>query len=120
MWTGSPLFPDSASTMAPRVDALYFFLIGITTFFSLLIAGLIVFYAIRYRRREPDAVGARIEGGLLLEITWTVIPFLITMVIFVWGASIFFAMSAPARRIDEHLRRRQAVDVEVSAPERRA
>ncbi len=95
MWTGSPLFPESASTMAPRVDALYFFLIGITTFFSLLIAGLIVFYAIRYRRREPDAVGARIEGGLLLEIIWTVIPFLITMVIFVWGASIFFAMSRP-------------------------
>ena len=81
--------------MAPRVDALYFFLVAVTTFFSLLIAGLIVFYAIRYRRREPDAVGARIEGGVLLEITWTVIPFLITMVIFVWGASIFFAMSRP-------------------------
>ena len=81
--------------MAPRVDALYFFLVALTTFFSLLIAGLIVFYAIRYRRRDPDAVGARIEGGLLLEITWTVIPFLITMVIFVWGASVFFAMSRP-------------------------
>ena len=53
--------------MAPRVDALYFFLVAVTTFFSLLIAGLIVFYAIRYRRREPDAVGARIEGGLLLD-----------------------------------------------------
>ena len=31
----------------------------------------------------------------MLEITWTVIPFLITMVIFVWGASVFFAMSRP-------------------------
>ena len=38
MWTGSPLFPESASTMAPRVDALYFFLVAVTTFFSLLIA----------------------------------------------------------------------------------
>ena len=81
--------------MATRVDALYFFLIGLTAFFSLLIAGLIVTYAIRYRRRTPDGIGARIHGGLVLEITWTVIPLLITMVIFVWGASVFFAMQRP-------------------------
>ena len=67
----------------------------LTAFFSLLIAGLIVFYAVKYRRRDPDSVGARIHGGLALEITWTVIPFVITMVIFVWGASVFFAMSRP-------------------------
>ena len=42
MWSGTPLFPEAASTMAHRVDALYFFLIGLTAFFSLLIAGLIV------------------------------------------------------------------------------
>ena len=32
---------------------------------------------------------------MILEITWTIIPLLITMVIFVWGASVFFAMSRP-------------------------
>jgi len=95
MWSGTPLFPEAASTMAGRVDALYFFLLLVAGFFSLLIAGLIVYYAIRFRRRSPDSVGARIHGGLALEITWTVIPFLITMVIFVWGASVFFAMSKP-------------------------
>jgi cytochrome c oxidase subunit II len=81
--------------MAPRVDSLYFFLVGLTVFFSLLIAGLIVTYAIKFRRRSPDSIGARIHGGLVLEITWSVIPFLITMGIFVWGASVFFAMSRP-------------------------
>jgi cytochrome c oxidase subunit 2 len=95
MWSGTPLFPVSASTMAPRVDALYLFLIGVAGFFSLLIAGLIVFYAVRYRRRAPAEIGARIEGGMVLEITWSIIPLLITMVIFVWGASVFFAMSHP-------------------------
>jgi cytochrome c oxidase subunit 2 len=90
-----PLFPERASTMAGRVDALYFFLLAVATFFSLLIAGLIVYFAIRYRRRSAVSVGANIHGGLSLEIAWTVIPFLITMVIFVWGASVFFAMSKP-------------------------
>jgi cytochrome c oxidase subunit II len=81
--------------MASRVDSLYFFLVGLTTFFSLLIAGLIVTYAVKFRRRTPDSIGARIHGGLMLEITWSVIPFFITMGIFVWGASVFFAMSRP-------------------------
>jgi cytochrome c oxidase subunit II len=95
MWSGTPLFPDQASTMAGRVDALYFFLIGVTVFFSLLIAGLIVYCAVRFHRRHPDAVGATIHGSLILEITWSVIPLIITMVIFVWGASVFFAMTRP-------------------------
>jgi cytochrome c oxidase subunit II len=81
--------------MAPRVDALYFFLVGLTVFFSLLIAGLIVYYAVKFRRRSPEAIGARIEGGLVLELTWTVIPFVVVMGIFAWGASVFFAMSRP-------------------------
>src|SRR5476651_264319 len=95
MWSGIPLFPEQASTIAGRVDALYFFLLAISVFFSLLIAGLIVFYAIRYRRRDANSVGEVIHGGMALEIAWTVIPFLISMVIFVWGASVFFAMSSP-------------------------
>jgi cytochrome c oxidase subunit 2 len=95
MWSGTPLFPDSASTMSGRVDALYFFLLAIAAFFSLLIAGLIVVYAVRYRRRAPQSIGAVVQGGTPLEIAWIVIPALITVVIFVWGASVFFAMSRP-------------------------
>jgi cytochrome c oxidase subunit 2 len=81
--------------MATRVDALYFFLLGLTAFFSLLIAGLITYYALKYRRRSPRAIGAQSHGNLLLELAWTAIPLLITMVIFVWGAGLYFAMSRP-------------------------
>ncbi len=95
MWSGTPLFPEQASTIAGRVDALYFFLIAITVFFSVLIAGLIVFYAVRYRRRSPESVGETVHGAMALEITWTVIPFVIVMVMFVWSASIYFAMARP-------------------------
>jgi cytochrome c oxidase subunit II len=90
-----PLFPEQASTMAVRVDALYFFLIAIAVFFSLLIAGLIVYFAIKFHRQKPDAVGAPIHGGMALEVTWTVVPLMITMVIFVWGSSVYFAMARP-------------------------
>src|ERR1700730_1514237 len=95
MWTGTPLFPEQASTIAGRVDALYFFLIAVSTFFSLLIASLIVYYAVKYRRRAPNSIGTVSHGGMTLEIAWSVIPLLITLTVFVWGASVFFAMSRP-------------------------
>ncbi len=95
MWFGIPLFPERASTIAARVDALYLFLVALSAFFSILIAGLIVYFAIKYRRRNPDDVGAKISGGLALEVMWTIVPFLITLVIFFWAANIFFAMSRP-------------------------
>ena len=93
-----PLFPESASTIAGEVDALYFFLVGLSVVLSVLIASLVVFFAIRFRRRHADEVGAQVHGGLLLEIGWTVVPFLITMVIFFWGAKVYFAMANPPPR----------------------
>jgi cytochrome c oxidase subunit II len=95
MWTGTPLFPDSASTLATRVDALFFYLLAIAIFFSLLIAGLIVYYAVKFKRRSAEEVGAQIHGGMALELTWTFIPLVIVMTIFVWGASVYFAMARP-------------------------
>jgi len=84
-----PLFPAQASTVAAEVDNLFFFLLGLTVFFSLLIALLLVVFAVRYRRRSEDERPAPIEGDLRLELGWTVIPFLITMVIFVWSAVVY-------------------------------
>ena len=55
-------------------------------FFSVLIAALVVVFAIKYQRKHDDEVGAAIHGSLALELLWTVIPFGIAMVMFVWGA----------------------------------
>lgn len=96
MWQNLPLFPARASTIAGQVDALYFFLIAVTVFFSTLIAVMILVFAIRFRReRNPKA--KQIEGSLALEMTWTLIPLGISMVMFVWGATIYFNESRAPR-----------------------
>jgi cytochrome c oxidase subunit II len=93
---GLQLLPEQASTVAGPVDALYFFLIGISVFFSLLIAGLVIFFAVKYRRRsESDPAPAPAAAGTALEIVWSVIPLGISMVIFGWGASLFFKINRP-------------------------
>jgi len=65
MFSGFPLFPPQASTFAARVDALYFFLIAISAFFSTLIATLLVVFAVRYRRRRAGELPRPIHGSSL-------------------------------------------------------
>lgn len=95
MWNTTPLFPEAASTMAPRVDAFYVFLIGLTAFFSILIAVTVIAFFVKFRRKSPEQIGARIAGGMALEITWSIIPLIITMVIFGWSTTLFFAYAKP-------------------------
>jgi len=87
-----PFAPEQASTFAGEVDALYLYLIVITLFFSVLITGLIIFFALKYRRRSPLEVPRPVAGSIKLEALWTVIPFVIAMSIFAWGASLYFKL----------------------------
>lgn len=96
-----PLFPQQASNFAGSVDALYFFILGVTAFFALLVVALVTIFAIRYRRRQADEVGTPVHGALVLEITWTIIPLALAMVMFYWGATVFFAMATPPQNAME-------------------
>jgi cytochrome c oxidase subunit 2 len=86
-----PFIPERASTLAPRVDALYFYMVGVTIFFTLLITAVLIFFVVKYRRRSDSEVPRPIAGSLKLETLWSVIPFLIAMSMFVWGADLYFA-----------------------------
>jgi len=46
MQTWMPFVPESASTMSWKVDALYFFLSGVTIFFTLLISSILIFFVL--------------------------------------------------------------------------
>src|SRR4029079_3110985 len=93
--TGIPFLPPNASTAATEFDLLYLFLTGVTAFFVVLVAFLVVFFAVKYRRRHPDDVGADIHGSLVLELTWTIIPLILSLIMFGWGASLFYRLSRP-------------------------
>ena len=95
-----PLFPEQASRFAPQVDALYLFLVGVAAFFTLLIFALIFYFVLRYRR-TADVNRMNPPTSQLLELSWAVIPFVITMVIFFWGAALFLDHSQMPSDADE-------------------
>jgi cytochrome c oxidase subunit 2 len=95
MLSGIPLFPVRASTFAVDVDRLFFFMLGICVFFSILIFVLVFYFAVRYRRRTAEDRATQIQGSLPLELLWTFIPLCIAMVMFVWGAKLFVRHALP-------------------------
>jgi cytochrome c oxidase subunit 2 len=95
MWSNLPLFPAQASSVAGRVDALFLFLVLVSTFFATLIFVLVLYFAIRYRRRSETEQPPAIHGDLRLELLWTLIPLGLVMVMFFWGARLFVTLSHP-------------------------
>jgi cytochrome c oxidase subunit II len=100
MLSNFPLWPEQASTIAHRVDALYIFLLIVTGLMTLLIFTSLVYFAARYRQR-PGVAAEQIEGSTELEIVWSTIPFLVFMVIFAWGAVVYFHERTPPRDATE-------------------
>ena len=84
-----PLFPEQASTFAGTIDYLYWFALAISAFFSLLIAALIVVFAIKFKRKSESDYGIPETTSTPLEITWSVIPLVIMLVMFFWGVKVF-------------------------------
>jgi len=95
MFQNLPFFPQQASEQAGQIDAIYFFMVAVTAFFALLIGALVVVFAVKFRRRHPDEIGVAIHGSLALELLWTIIPLGIVMVMFAWGAKVFFDLYRP-------------------------
>ena len=80
--------------MARNVDALYIFLLIVCGMMTLLIFVCLVYFSARFRHR-PGVRAEQIEGSTPLEITWSAIPFVIFMVIFAWGAVVYFQERTP-------------------------
>ncbi|HEX5474732.1 MAG TPA: cytochrome c oxidase subunit II [Vicinamibacterales bacterium] len=91
------LAPDAASAQAVQVDAAFYFLVAVSAVFAILIAVLVIVFAVKFHRKRPDEVGAPIHGSLPLELLWSLIPFGIMLVMFVWGAWLFFHLTRPPK-----------------------
>src|SRR5579875_1592394 len=90
----SALFPAEASTIAPYMDALYFFLVAVSLVGLVFVTILILYFSLRYRR-DKNPVATQVEGSTILEATWTIIPLALFLVVFVWGGLLYFRIYNP-------------------------
>jgi cytochrome c oxidase subunit 2 len=91
-----PLFPPVASEQASKIDALYFFISAVTIVMTALIFIAIVYFAAKYRR-SAHPVATQIEGSTKLELFWSISPFIVMLVMFAWGAQLYYAAQNPPK-----------------------
>jgi cytochrome c oxidase subunit 2 len=94
---GSSLWmPPQASDHAASTDAVFYFIYWVSVFFFVLILALMIFFVVRFRRRqEGQPAQAKITHSTPLEVTWTVIPLILVIIMFVAGFRGFVAMDTP-------------------------
>ena len=90
-----PFSPDQASSFAGEVDALYGFLWALTIVVGTLISLSILYFAVKYRRRNEEEIPRPVRASHRLEAVWVGVPFVVAMGIFVWSAGIYYRMYRP-------------------------
>lgn len=82
-------WPEQASTVAGQIDFVFNVLNAVTIFFSLLIAAALVYLAVKYRRGAPADRSNAPDEGLAIELTWTIIPAIICLILFVVATVVY-------------------------------
>jgi len=90
--------PEEASREAGRIAFTFWFVIGICIFIFAIVAAVMVYAVVRFRVREDDFEdGPPVHGHTGLEITWTVIPFLLVTSIAIVSAIVLSRNDAQAQ-----------------------
>ena len=89
------LLPESASTYAPRVDQLFWVILGITGFFFFLVQACLLGFVLKYRAR-PGQKASYVHGSTLVEVIWTVIPALILVGLTIASQKVWAEIRYPA------------------------
>ncbi len=90
-----PIFPEAASQVAEETDNLYWGLICMSALVVLLVLIPMAYFLFKYRHgKTVDRTPLELPE-MKIEVTWTIVPLLIMMCFYVWGAKHYFKIERP-------------------------
>lgn len=95
LWYGqnSGLLPIAASQEAMQVDSIFKLMLTVSAGLFLLIEGVLIYSAIRFRQPQGDETdGPHIEGNVPLEIVWTAVPAVIVFIVSIYSFEVYNEM----------------------------
>lgn len=95
IWVGQNhgLLPAEASKEAPLIDGLFNTMMTISTGLFLLVIGILIFSAFKFRQRPGDDTdGSPVHGNIPLEILWTGIPAIIVLGLSIYSFEVYNAI----------------------------
>ncbi|MBX0327408.1 cytochrome c oxidase subunit II, partial [Oscillochloris sp. ZM17-4] len=94
---GFQFFPDQASTFAGPTDLLYFVLVALSMLFAGVLPFVILYLIVRYHRSQKVDRSNPVTSDLRLELTWTILPLILALGVFFWGAFLYVQMRTPPK-----------------------
>ncbi len=103
MTNAHAFFGDAASRSAVEIDSVFLFVLGVSLFFFLLVEGLLIAFAVKYRRRKgAEAIATSgVTHNAVLEALWIIIPSVVVVSFFVYGYLVFRDIRSPRAGADE-------------------
>ncbi len=89
------LHPLEASTLAPRVDLLFYALLIFSTLLMAFLLAMVITYVVRYRRGSNADRSGTPHRHWLLEAGWTTVAAVVALAIFAWGAKLYLDRDRP-------------------------
>ena len=93
--------PNQASTVAESVDGIFDFIMWLNVIFFVLIVALMVWFTIKYRRPAGEKAQKAPSHHTPLELTWTIIPMIIVVVLFWVGMKAYADLQEPPKNAYE-------------------
>jgi cytochrome c oxidase subunit 2 len=90
-----PIMPAQASKVAEQTDNLYWGLLGASAAVCLLVFIPMIYWIFKYRCGKPADRTPRALPQTKIELTWTIVPTIIFMGFYAWGAKHYFVIERP-------------------------
>jgi cytochrome c oxidase subunit 2 len=89
--TSAYAFSVAASRSTGQIDAVFIFIAVVSLFFFLLVEGLLIYFAVRYRRKKAseDLATSDVTSNFILEVVWVLIPSLVVIAFFTYGYMVY-------------------------------
>jgi len=87
---------SNASNFVQGVDKVFLIILGISFFFMIAITGVMIYFIIKYNRSK-NIPAVQVKDRPWLEVAWTVIPLLLTILMFYYGYAAYLPMRQPPK-----------------------
>ncbi|PKB72071.1 MAG: cytochrome c oxidase subunit II [SAR202 cluster bacterium Io17-Chloro-G6] len=98
--TGKQSTWDPVGPVAERQLLLFNVLLWVMVVVFILVEGVLVYAAIRYRKRPGQALPNQTHGNMPLEIAWTIIPTILIMALGIWSVVTLYQFDEPPASAD--------------------
>jgi len=100
---GDLWMPEQASSYAAEVDTIFYFIYGVSAFFTILIVALLVIFILRFRQRDKRELGKGATHSNLIEVGWALPPTVLVLAFFAFGFKGYLDINDPPPDAEEIL-----------------